>query len=230
MRRIALALLSAVTIAGCGLISSDVLETPFALPPRMYSFDSGAFPVPAGITGEVPCGAAPVVNCCSPDDPLPKPDCSVTTLTCEPNENGMSVCTATVKVAQSQTMNLGQEVSELSGLSGVVNIKIKRISYDITANTLNLALPDIILYLGPEGAMTPDDAGVMRFGTLPAIAAMETRSGDVVLDRNASGVLKTFTSNIQAPFTFIAATTVKATHSPAGRIDLRISGELALSP
>ena len=55
---------------GCDrLISSDVTEITFDLPPRMYSFDPSTFNVPAGIAGEVPCGAAPVVDCCDPTPP-----------------------------------------------------------------------------------------------------------------------------------------------------------------
>ena len=87
MRRLALAsLLSLVGVGvGCGLISSDVAEIKFNLPPRMYSFDSSTFNVPAGITGEVPCGAGQIVtDCCNPPAPLPAPDCSANPITCEP--------------------------------------------------------------------------------------------------------------------------------------------------
>ena len=121
----------------------------------------------------------------------------------------MNVCTATVTVAQSQVMNLGMEVSQLSGYTGFVNIKIKRISYEVMTNTLDVNLPEIYLYLGPEGAKTSMDADVMKFGTVPAIPAMTKTSGDVILDSNAAGALAHFTSNITAPFTFIAETTAE---------------------
>lgn len=230
MRRVLIASLLALAAAGCDkLISSDVTETPFALPPRMYSFDSSAFAVPGGITGEVPCGAGQLVtDCCNP--PVgPAPDCAATPIACEQNENGMDVCTATVTVSQSQMMNLGQEVSELAPYSGVVNIKIKRISYEVTANTLNIDLPDVILYLAPQGVTSPSDPSAMKFGTMPAIPAMMQVAGDVILTSNAAQVLKTFTQDIRTPFTFIAATTLKVTHSPTGKIDLKISGTLAVS-
>ena len=211
------------------LISSDVAEIKFALPPRMYSFDSSTFPVPAGITGAVACGDGTLVmnDCCLGGQ---VPGCSPNEIACEQNENGMSFCTATMTVSQSQTMNLGMEVSQLSGYTGFVNIKVKRISYEIPSNTLDVNLPDVLLYLGPQGAMKPDDAGVKMFGTLPAIAAMSTTPGDVVLVANAAAVLAGFTSDIKAPFTFIAATTLKVTQPPTGKIDLTITGELAIAP
>jgi hypothetical protein len=135
-------------VVGCGLISSDVAEIKFNLPARMYSFDSSSFGVPAGISGEVPCGAGQIVtDCCNPPPPLPAPDCSVNALTCEQNENGMDVCMAQANVSQSQTMNLGQDVQQLSGLTGLVSISIKRISYDVTVNTLDVNVPDVVLYL-----------------------------------------------------------------------------------
>src|SRR3954447_15085768 len=119
MRRLALASVMGLVV-GCGLISSDVAEIKFNLPARMYSFDSASFNVPAGISGEVPCGAGQIVtDCCNPPAPLPAPDCSANPITCEQNENGMDVCMAEAKVSQSQTMNLGQDVQQLSGLTGV---------------------------------------------------------------------------------------------------------------
>jgi len=223
--------LLALGSVGCDkLISSDVAEIPFALPARTYSLDSSTFAVPAGLAGEVPCGAGQLVTDCCVLPVGPAPDCATTPVACEQNENGMNVCTATVTVAQSQVMNLGMEVMQLSGYTGFVNIKIKRISYEVMTNTLDVNLPEIYLYLGPEGAKTSKDADVMAFGTMPAIPAMMQTSGDVILDSNAAGALAHFTSNIKAPFTFIAETTPKVTHSPTGKIDLRVTGTLAISP
>ena len=216
--------------AGCGLISSDVAEIKFNLPPRMYSFNPSSFNVPAGLSQEIPCGAPPVMDCCNPTPPLPAPDCSATPITCEQNENGMNVCMAQATVSQSQMMNLGQEVQQLSGLTGLISISIKRISYQVTANTLDVNVPDVILYLAPAGVMDPSDPSAKKFGTLPAIPAGTMTSGDVILEPNSAQVLESFTSNIQSPFMFIAATTLKVSHSPAGAIDLTITGQLAASP
>src|SRR3954451_23789249 len=125
MRRLALASLMGLVV-GCGLISPDVAEIKFNLPPRMYSFDSSSFGVPAGISGEVPCGAGQIVtDCCNPPAPLPAPDCSANPITCEHNETGSDDGMAEAKVAQSQTINLWHDVQQLSGLTGVVSNSIK---------------------------------------------------------------------------------------------------------
>jgi hypothetical protein len=230
MRRLALASLLALW-GGCGLISSDVAEIKFNLPPRNYSFDSSSFGVPAGLSQEIPCGAGQIVtDCCNPPAPLPAPDCSANPITCEQNENGMNVCMAQANVSQSQMMNLGQEVQELSGFTGLVSISIKRISYQVSANTLDVDVPDVMLYLAPAGVTDPNDPSAKKFGTLPAVPAMTTVAGDVILEPNSAQVLESFTTNIQSPFMFIAATTLKVSHSPTGRIDMTITGQLAASP
>ena len=229
MPRLVVASILALCISACGLISSDVTETSFDLPPRMYSFDASTFNAPPGIASEVPCGVAPVADCCNPTPPLPAPDCSATPLTCEQNENGMMVCTATVPVSQGSPINLGQEVPALSGFTGVVNIKIKRIGYTVTTNTLNIDLPDVVLYLAAQGVTDPADPSARKFGTLPAIAAGTTAVGDVILEPDAGTVFNSFAQNLSTPFSFIAATTLRVTHSPTGKIDLTISGKLAAS-
>jgi hypothetical protein len=157
------------------------------------------------------------------------PDCASTPITCEQNENGMNVCTAMVPVTQSQTLNFGQEVPQLSGLPSVLDIKIKKISYVVTNNTLTIDLPDIGLYLAPQGVTSASDPSAKRFGTMPGILVGTTPAGDVLLEPNAESVLSSFTQDISKPISFIATTTVRVTRSPSGRIDLTVSGKLAAS-
>jgi hypothetical protein len=225
MRRLIVASLLAAG-AGCGLIDPNVTETSFNLPSKSYSFDASTFNAPAGITQEIPCGDVLVGNCCTP--PLGA-DCTVTPLTCEQNENGMDVCTATVTVSQASMLNLGAEVPQLSGFTGYVNIKIKRIGYAVTTNTLNIDLPDVALYLAPAGVTDTADGSARKFGTLPSIPAGTPTVGDVSLEGNAGEVFSSFTQDIATPFNVIATTTLRVTRSPMGRIDLTISGMLSAS-
>jgi hypothetical protein len=225
MRKIIVASLLALGTGGCGLISSDVTETPFDLPPKTYSFDSSMFNVPSALSQEVPCGVAPVVDCCNPTPPLPAPDCTANTITCEPNAGGTSVCTAQVTVQQGSMTNLAQEAPKLAGLTGYLNIKIKRISYQVSMNTLSVNLPDVELFMAPSTS----DPNPMKFGTMPAIPAGMTTAGDIVLEPNAGQVFATYTQDISVPFAFIAKTTLKVSTAPTGRIDMTISGRLAAS-
>jgi len=232
MRRIIIASLTAlVGVAGCGwLISSDVTETNFALPAKSFSLDASMFNVPSALMQDVPCGAGQMVtDCCAPPPPVPPPDCQANMISCDQNENGAMVCMAQMTVSQSTPIDLGQEVPALNSITGVLNIKIKKISYTVNANTLTVNLPDVILYVAPQGVTDPNDPNAQKFGTLPAIASMATPSGDVVLETNAAQILNNYTKNIQAPFTIIAGTTLKVSHAPTGRIDMTIGGTLAAS-
>ena len=230
MRRAVIA--SLLTLgSGCGwLISSDVTETDYVLPNKSYSFDASTFGVPSALSQDVPCGTGQIVmDCCAPPVPLPAPDCQANMVTCDQNENGMNVCMAQVTVAQATPINLGQEIPALSGVTGVLNIKIKEITYVVTANTLTIDLPDVILFAAPQGVTDPSDPSAQKFGTLPAISAMSTPAGKVILEPNAAQVLNTYTKNIQSPFTIIAGATVKVSHAPAGKIDMTIGGTIAAS-
>jgi hypothetical protein len=231
MRRVVFASLIALGSIGCDkIINSNVTETDYVLPSKTYSFDSSSFNIPSGVTQEVPCGAGQLVtDCCNPPAPAPAPDCTMTPLTCEQNENGTNVCMAQVTVSQSTTINLGQEVPSLSGLTSIVNIKIKKISYAVTANTLTVDLPDVALYLAPQGVTDASDSRAQKFGTLPAIPSMTTPSGDVILEPNAAQVFNAYTKNLQTPFNFIAAATLKVSKAPTGKIDVTVSGTLAAS-
>jgi hypothetical protein len=227
MRRAVIA--SLLTLAsGCGwLISSDVLETDYVLPNKSYSFDASTFGVPAALTQEVPCGGQLPTDCNAL--PLPASACQANMLNCEQNENGMNVCMAQVTVSQSTPINLGQEIPAFKSVTGVLNIKIKKITYAVTANSLTIDLPDVTLFAAPQGVTDPCDPSAQKFGTLPAIGAMMTPAGDVILEPNAAQVLNTYTKNIQTPFTIIAGATVKVSHAPAGKIDMTIGGTIAAS-
>ena len=231
MRRLVVASLLVLGAGACDkIISSDVATIAFDLPPRHYTFNASMAGVPSALAQEVPCGAPPVMDCCNPTPPLPAPDCSANPITCEQNENGTNVCMAQATISQSQMMNLGMEVSQLSGLTGVVTISIKRIGYQVNSNTLDVDLPDVSLYLAPAGVTDASDPNAQKFGTMPAISAGSTPTGDVVLEPNAKQVLASFTSNLQSPFNFIATTTLKVSHAPTGAIDMTINGQLSASP
>jgi hypothetical protein len=189
------------------LIDSDVTETSFDLPPRMYSFDASTFNAPAGIASEVPCGVAPVADCCNPTPPLPAPDCTATPLTCEQNENGMNVCTATVPVSQASPINLGQECRSCPGSPAS--------STSRSADRLHghhqhaERRPSDVVYLAAQGVTDPADPSARKFGTLPAILAGTTAVGDVSSTRRGRGVQFVRAELLSAPFNFIAATTLR---------------------
>jgi hypothetical protein len=156
----------------------------------------------------------------------------MTMLACETDAAGTDVCTAVVTITQSQTMNLGQEVPELQGASGLGNLSINQISYVVADNTLNLDLPPVALFLAPSGVSDPMDPNARKFGTVPAIAAGTTPAGTVTLEPDAAATFASFTRTLSNPFSLIATTTLhvpSGSAAPSGKIDLSVTGRLSAS-
>jgi len=225
---------TALMLTGCGLIDSDVARVSFDLPAKTYTFDASTFQLPSGATQEVPCGPGQtVVDCCNPPQPLPMPDCTMTPLSCEQNSAGTAVCTATVTVAVTQAVNLSAEVPDLAGATSLVDLRLDQINYAVTMNSLNVDLPPLALYLAPAGVTDPAAAGAVKFGTVPAIAAMTTPSGTIDREPSASQTLVSFAKDPATPFTFIGTTVVKVPSGspiPMGRIQIVVSGRMSAGP
>jgi len=160
------------------------------------------------------------------------PDCTMTMLDCEANAGGMDVCTAVVTLSQSQQLNLGQQVPQLQGAVGLGNVSINNISYTVLDNSLNIDLPPVTLFLAPNGVTDPNDPTAKKFGTVPAITAMSTPMGTVMLESDAAATFASFTHTLSTPFELIATTTVhvpSGTPVPTGKIDMNVTGTLSAS-
>jgi hypothetical protein len=202
-----------VVVSGCGLINTDITKVRFALPSRTYQFNATGFTVATDNSVAIPCTT--------------DAECLTTPFVCD-----TGVCTAVFPVTQHTEMNLKQEASELSGVTSVVDISIESISYSVTTNTLNVDLPPVQIFLAPSGVTDPADPRAMLFGTVPSVAAGDTASGEVILAANAGAVFKSFTRDLNTPFTFIAATTVKIASGsgiPSGQLVVSVTGVLSAS-
>ena len=225
---------SALMLAGCGLIDSDIARVNFALPSKTYAFNASSFNLPAGASQEVPCGPdQTITDCCNPPQPLPMPDCAMTPLVCEPNGGATGVCTAVVTVSTGQAVNLSSEVPDLAGATSLVDLRIEHIDYKVPSNTLNVDVPPMALYLAPAGVTDPNDTRAVKFGTLPLIPAMSTSPGRVTLEPGANAAFASFAADPSMPFAFIGATTIKipsGSPTPTGAIQIVVSGQLSVGP
>jgi hypothetical protein len=201
-----------VTI-GCGLIDTDITSVGFDLPKRSYEFNTEGVDLPDDNSVAIPC--------------VDDAGCVMDPFVCQ-----NSVCTAVVTVSQSTPMDLGKEAPELGSVTGSVDITVNRINYTVTTNTLNVDVPPISLFLAPAGVTDAADSRAMLFGTMPAVPAGETASGQVQLTSNSGAVFKSFTRDLSMPFNFIAVTTVTIASGagvPSGRIVFSVTGRLSAS-
>ena len=115
------------------------------------------------------------------------------------------------------------------GFTGLVDLQIERIDYSVPSNTLNVDVPPLSLYLAPAGRDGSERSERGEVRDAAAILGGDDGRGrrDARAERGAR--LTSFAQNIATPFTFIAATTLRVTRSPTGKIDMTISGKLAAS-
>jgi hypothetical protein len=197
---------------GCGLISSDITKVTFDLPEKHYTFNAQQFALPPGTPNmAVPCGAGtPVPTCPSP-------------LSCD-----AAVCTAHIPLTVWNKIDLKNDVKALMGASSLADLTLESMTY-MVMNTSNIAMPEIELFLAPDGVMSSSDPSAQKFGTVPAIAAGTNASGDVIKEPGADALFTMFGQNFGTPFNFIASATVVVPTgtNPTGMIDIIIDGKIA---
>jgi hypothetical protein len=232
MKRLSLVPVLLVATAGalsCGLISSDIGTFSFPLPRKTYVFNSAAWGVPAGNTMAIPCGGGPltVQDCCNPPAPFPKPDCGAHPLVCEAN-----VCTLKQPVTIVQPVDFKKEVPSLASVSDqhLANLSLSSLQYEVTVNSLNVAVPMLSLYLAPANVTMLPNADAQLFATVPAIPkGMPVPVTEAERTDGADAAFATFGSTLGTPFNILVGTTVtvpSGSPTPMGQINVVITGTL----
>ena len=220
--------IAALSLVGCGLISSDITRLTFDLPTETYTFDTAQWNIPPALQGmsfpSIPCttdndcctlGTAAGLNCA--------------TLACMAGS-----CADRLPESQATTIDLSTDVKpSLSQYTSLVSISISRITYAVRSNSLNVDVPPLSIFLAPSGVTDPTDSRAQLFGTVPTIAAGTTPTGNVQLVSNAAAVFQSFTGNLATPFEIITAATVvigAGTPVPSGAITIDVTGALSAQP
>jgi hypothetical protein len=223
--------IAALSLAGCGLISTDITRLTFDLPTETYTFDTAQWKIPPALDGlNFPSIACTTDNdCCN--NPLASAaglDCTMTPLSCMSGS-----CGASLPESQATMINLSMQVPSLSSYTSLVSISISSIKYAVRSNTLNVAVPPLSIYLAPNTVTDPTDSRAVLFGTVPAIPAGSMPSGNVNLEPNAASTFQTFTSDLTTPFEIITAATVvigAGTPVPTGAITIAVTGAISAQP
>jgi len=221
---------------GCGLISSDLATISFDLPPKTYTFDSSQAGWNAPMSGAfamVPAVAcAADADCCSPLLMAAGVDCGM--LVCD---GATATCAFAVTVeSPPQMIDLKNEAQLPSSLANqsVLDITVNKLSYDVGQNSLNVDLPPVDLFLGPQGATKPSDPGVVKFATVPSILHGATpTNANIPLEPAANSVFENIGMHLGTPFVFLAQTRVVipgGTPPPSGALTLTIKGQLSAKP
>ncbi|HLU68195.1 MAG TPA: hypothetical protein VKZ63_18050 [Kofleriaceae bacterium] len=193
--------------AGCGLISSDVADFDLSLPEREVRVDTADWELadmsqlPAvDCTGELEgvC-ATSVGEYCGAED------------VCAGACGGDDTCEVWIAVSLWHTFDLAAERPELEQIEGqpLVEVSIDRVSYEITENTLNVPSPPLVVYVAPEGVMSPADAQAQAIGTIPPIEpGVRVAEAEVELTEDGKAHLAERMKQYSTPFNLIVASDV----------------------
>jgi hypothetical protein len=230
--RLGVGLVVGLTLAGCGLISSDVTNFDLTLPDKKFTIDTGSWQVDQSAanlylkqscTMSTMCNSAVQTACktgCSGS-------CNTTSHTCD----------LSLDVGLSQPVNLVMEKPELKSINDepVIKVSIDSVTYEITTNTLNVATPEITLYVAPMTVIKPTDPMAQAIGTImPVPAGQTTTSPQSIMFTDAGKAeLVNIMSTFKTPFNVLVGSSLVVKSGqpvPMGKLDavVHIKGHAGL--
>ncbi len=224
MTRSTLVAAAVLSLAGCGLIDSNITDFELLLPEKEFSVDTAQWELSADAAfPEIPCDTEPGV--CPAGIAVA---CGNEAL-CFGSCDGVN-CKAMVLVSLFQPVNMYDERPELKTIDEqpLVTVTIDRVAYDVTENTLNVDSPELTVYVGPATAMTPGDPLAMPVGTVAPIPA-GTQPTDAQLNMTPEGreSLREFMKDYMTEFNIIIGAEVQIEAGdpmPSGRLTAKVYG------
>jgi hypothetical protein len=221
-----------VLLGGCDLKSQldSFKQITFQLPERKYTvstMDPSWHPPPLDGVPPVTCGAGGIVmDCCNPPAPLAAIDCVRSPLACVEG-----TCALKFTYDQVQMVDLAREVPALASSKGQVfsQMLLKTIDIAIDANTMNVTLPPVSIYLAPSTVRSATDPMARRVAMMsmktPGFTGMES----IPLDEASQQLFSMYARDFQTPFNILVSTDIvlgSGTVVPQGQLDFRVGGSV----
>lgn len=220
--RLAAVLVTMATGGGCGLISSDVTNFDLTLPDKTFTIDATSWQVDqaqaAALLG-TNCSSAPAVCSAAATQACQmgcSGSCNATTHTCD----------LSLDVSLYRPIDLVTEKPELKSINDepVIKVAIDSVTYEVTANTLNVPTPEMTIYVAPMSVMNPKDPQAKAIGTIAAVPAGKTTTmpQDIVFNATGKAELINIMSTFKTPFNVIVGSTLVVTAGtpvPTGKLD-----------
>lgn len=193
-------------VPACGLIDSDVTNFDLTLPDKAFSVDASGWNVDEAAADtflNMGCTAGPQ-NVCTAAVMQACPmnctgDCNPTTSKCELRLN----------ISAYKSIDLVTEKPELNQINDkpVIKVTVDSITYAVTANTLNVATPELGVYVAPITIMDPKDPMATQIGIIPSVPAGGTVAArDMMYTPNGKQALVDTMSTYKTPFNIIVGT------------------------
>jgi hypothetical protein len=212
-------------LPACGLIDSDVTNFDLTLPDKQFSVDASGWQVnqmAADTFLAMSCAGSPSI--CS----------SAATQACPMNCSGScgttsQKCELELNVSAYKGIDLVMEKPELNQINDkpVIKVTIDSVRYAVTANTLNVATPEMGVFVAPITVMDPKDPMAKQVGIIESVPAGATvASRDMTYTADGKQALIDTMSTYKNPFNVIIGTSkdnpivIKAGDKvPMGKLD-----------
>jgi hypothetical protein len=211
-------------VVGTGACSSDIFDVDVAFTAQSYDFDFGA-----------ESGQVPVVACDAEDDPCSgvvtaSGDDAIRSLHvgCSPVE-GQCYVQADAELAFTLSILEQSDFRAKVQRRSIELVRSVDLAYAIPVNTLSFDIPQVDVFVGPEGTRRFDDPGVVfvdSIKTVPAGAVTPLPTHHlIVAEHSAARALLQDTIVRQVPFVFVLATSPRLTSGqpiPAGQLTVEL--------
>ncbi len=221
----ALVVVAAGSLAGCGLISSDVTNFDLTLPEKKFTIDTAGWDIQ-----ESDAKQYTTLSCESDASVCSRAVASACSSGCTGACNSNKKCDLTLDISLTQPVNLVAEKPELKSIDDqpVIKVTIDSVTYTVTTNELNVATPRLDVYVAPVSVVQAGtDSGATLIGSLPPIPAGEVSGSPVPLEFTASGKAKLINvmSSFKTPFNVLVGSSLLITADqrvPSGKLEALI--------
>jgi hypothetical protein len=192
-------------VSSCGLIDSDVTNFNLTLPDKAFSVDASGWQVDqmeADTFLTMSCGTSQSICSSAAMQACPM-NC---TGACSPTT---SMCELQLNVSAYKSIDLVMEKPELNQINDqpVIKVTIDSVRYAVNANTLNVATPELGVYVAPITVMDPKDPMAKKIGIIAAVPAGATVAArDMVYTSGGKQILVDTMSTYKNPFNVIVGT------------------------
>ncbi|HEY0253995.1 MAG TPA: hypothetical protein VGC41_20840 [Kofleriaceae bacterium] len=215
-----------IALSGCGLISSNVTSYDLDLPAKSFSVDTNGWQVSQASADAVlakSCAMTPTVCSVAVTSACPTNNC---TGECDAADH---TCNLGLEIAVHQTIDLLSEKPELKSIDGatsLLQVTVTSVTYEVTGNTLDIATPELAVYIAPMAVMDPHDAGAQQIGTIAIVPASTIEpSTEMKWVDGGQDVLSETLASFKNPFNVIVGGTLTL-HSgyavPMGKLDANV--------
>jgi hypothetical protein len=191
--------------SSCGLIDSDVTEFDLTLPDKAFSVDASGWQVnqtAADTFLNMSCTQGSQNVCMSAA-------MQACPMNCDGDCGSTNKCELALNISAYKGIDLVAERPELNQINDkpVIKVEIESVRYAVPANTLNVATPEMGVFVAPITVMDPKDPMAKQIGIIASVPAGATVAArDMEYTADGKQILIDTMSTYKNPFNVIVGT------------------------